>query len=242
MKSPITGAIIAIAFFCGCGHHSEGLAQIKSSAHGVAIVESSGGKQVAGIGSVLEQPVVVQVNDKDGNAVVGAPVHFSGPAGTMFKPVEGITDSSGQFATTVSMGGAAGRYRLTASTWDAAGKRIEVQVEEVALGYQQILGRELNEQYCARCHDAESTALRVSNHDNLTANAHSFSEGDTLNKLSDAELTDLISHGGAALGRSAEMPPWGYTLTKSDIAALVSYIRAVSDPPYQTRGVVYAQK
>jgi len=44
------------------------------------------------------------------------------------------------------------------------------------------------------------------------------------------------------LNKSAEMPPWGYTLSKSDIAALVSYIRAVADPPYESGGLVYAQK
>lgn len=242
MNSRITCAIFATALLVGCSHRSSSTEQPKATAYGAAIVESSGGKQVAGIGSPLDQPIVVQVNDKDGNAVVGAPVRFNGPAGTTFTQSEGVTDSSGQFTTIASLGGAAGRYRLTASTWDSSGKRIDLQVEEVALGYQQMLGRELNEQYCARCHDSESTALRVSNHDNLTANAHPFTEGETLNKLSDADLTDLITHGGAALGRSAEMPPWGYTLTKSDIAALVSYIRAVSDPPYQTKGVVYAQK
>ena len=59
---------------------------------------------------------------------------------------------------------------------------------------------------------------------------------------SDAELIAIISHGGPALNKSAEMPPWGYTLSKSDIAALVSYIRAVADPPYEAGGVVYAQR
>jgi len=31
-------------------------------------------------------------------------------------------------------------------------------------------------------------------------------------------------------------------LNKSDIAALAAYIRAVADPPYQSREVVYAQR
>ncbi|HKR30357.1 MAG TPA: cytochrome c, partial [Terriglobales bacterium] len=69
-----------------------------------------------------------------------------------------------------------------------------------------------------------------------------FTEGDALNKISDADLTAIITHGGAALNKSAEMPPYGYTLSKSDIQALLAYIRAVSDPPYPKKGVVYAQK
>ena len=38
------------------------------------------------------------------------------------------------------------------------------------------------------------------------------------------------------------MPPYGYTLSKTEIQALISYIRLVSDPPYQASGMVYAQK
>jgi hypothetical protein len=242
MKMRVIYAFVAAILLVGCARKSKAPAMPQATAYGTAIVESSGGRQVAGIGSRLDQPVVVQVNDKDGNAVVGAPVLVTGPAGVTFAPAEGLTDSSGQFTTGISLGGSAGRYRVTASTRDSSGKRIDVQIEELALGYQQMLGQQLNDRYCARCHNPESTAQRVSNHDNLTANAHPFSDGDTLNKLSDADLTNLIAHGGAALGRAAEMPPWGYTLSKADIAALISYIRAVSDPPYQTKGLVYAQK
>jgi mono/diheme cytochrome c family protein len=115
-------------------------------------------------------------------------------------------------------------------------------LDEIALGYQQTLGAQLNAQYCIRCHDPESTPLRVSNMDNLSAKPHAFTDGDTLNKISDADLLAIISHGGPALNKSAEMPPWGYTLSKSNIAALAAYIRAVADPPYQAGGLVYAQK
>jgi mono/diheme cytochrome c family protein len=37
------------------------------------------------------------------------------------------------------------------------------------------------------------------------------------------------------------MPAWGNTLSKSDIEALISYIRAVSDPPSFEAGPVYAK-
>jgi mono/diheme cytochrome c family protein len=169
-------------------------------------------------------------------------VYFSGPAGVSFAPVSALTDSSGQVTTNVALGQQGGRYKLTASTRDSSGKDIKLQIEEIALGYQQTVGFQLNTQYCIRCHDPESTPLRVSNMDNLSTKPHAFTEGDTLNKMSDADLVAIISHGGAALNKSAEMPPWGYTLSKSDIAALVSYIRAVADPPYEAGGLVYAQK
>ena len=61
-------------------------------------------------------------------------------------------------------------------------------------------------------------------------------------EMSDADLTAIISHGGPALNKSPEMPSFGYALSKSDIQALISYIRAVADPPYRSAGVVYAKK
>ena len=59
--------------------------------------------------------------------------------------------------------------------------------------------------------------------------------------MSDADLASIISHGGPALNRSPEMPPYGYTLSKSDISALMAYIRAVADPPFRSKGAVYAK-
>jgi hypothetical protein len=181
------------------------------------------------------------VNDEQGNPVTGALVDFTGPAGVSFDPSNGLTDSSGQVTTNVSLGGMAGRYQIIASTFDKSHKKVGLKIEEIALSYQQTLGILLNEKYCERCHNPESTVERVSNYDNLEVKPHSFTEGDTLNKMSDADLTAIITHGGPALNKSALMPAWGNTLSKSDIEALISYIRAVSDPPSREAGPVYAQ-
>ena len=211
------------------------------TAFGAAIVESSGGKQIAQAGTALSQPVVVQINDERGTAVAGALVEFSAAPGVAFDPAYGLTDSSGQVTTNVTLGGMAGRYQLTASTTDKSRKNVAQTIEEIALGYQQTLGRQLNDQYCERCHNPESTVERVSNFDNLEIKPHPFTEGDTLNKIGDADLTAIISHGGPALNKSALMPAWGNTISKSDIQALISYIRAVSDPPNRNAGPMYAK-
>ena len=224
-----------------CSRREESTPLPKPKAFGAAIAESSGGKQTAQTGSLLPQPVVVQVNDEQGTAVAGALVEFAAAPGVTFDPPNGLTDSSGQVTTNVSLGGMAGRYQIVASTTDRSHKKVELKIEEIALGYQQTLGRHLNDQYCERCHNPESTVERVSNYDNLEVKPHPFTEGDTLNKISDADLTAIISHGGPALNKSALMPPWGNTLRKSDIEALISYIRAVSDPPSLEAGPVYAK-
>jgi mono/diheme cytochrome c family protein len=236
-------ALVALWFviLIGCSRQPVKPAAPAATAYGTAIAEVSGGKQIGPAGTVLDQPVVVQVNDAQGNGVTGALVEVHAPSGVMLDPAAGLTDSSGQFTIKVTLGGTAGRYQLTASTRDKGGKSYELKLEEIALDYQQVLGRQINQQYCSRCHDPESTPERVSNMDNLATKPHAFTDGETLNKISDADLTAIISHGGAALNKSAEMPPYGYTLSKTDIQALLSYIRAVADPPYPTKGVVYAK-
>jgi mono/diheme cytochrome c family protein len=224
-----------------CSHKSASPPALKPTGVGAAIVESSGGKQFAQTGSLLSQPVVVQVNDAQGAAVAGALVEFSAAPNVSFDPPSALSDSSGQVTTNVSLGGMAGRYQITAFTFDKSHKKVEVKLEEIALGYQQTLGRRLNDQYCDRCHNSESTAERVSNYDNLEVKPHPFSEGDTLNKLSDADLIAIITNGGPALQKSALMPAWGNTLSKSEVQALITYIRAVSDPPSRNSGPLYSQ-
>jgi mono/diheme cytochrome c family protein len=231
----------ALCLGLGCARKSV-LADGPVHAFGAALVESSGGKQISTTGAVLPQPLVVQVNDDQGNGVAGAAVTFAGPDGVTFDPASGISDSSGQVTTNVTLGGMAGRYQLVASTTTKTQKKVDLKVEEIALDYQRALGRLIDAKYCARCHDPESTPERVSNYDNLEVKPHAFTEGDVLNKINDADLDAIISHGGLALNRSPLMPPYGYTLSKSEIQALIAYIRIISDPPYQTPGMVYAQK
>ena len=240
MKAHVVFFVGLVLLGTSCSRKGASTPALKATGVGSAIVESSGGKQLAQTGDLLPQPVVVQVNDEQGAAVAGAQVEFSAGPGVAFDPTSALTDSSGQVTTNVSLGGSAGRYQITASTFDKAHKRVELKLEEIALGYQQTLGRRLNDQYCDRCHNSESTAERVSNFDNLEVKPHPFSEGETLNKMTDSDLTAIITNGGPALQKSALMPAWGNTLSKSDIQALIAYIRAVSDPPSKDGGPLYS--
>lgn len=234
---------LAVVASVGCSRRSGASYSLpKPAAYGAAVVESSGGKQTTAVGTQLPLPVVVQVNDEQGNAVTGALVVLRGPNGVFLDPAAGLTDSSGQFTSNVSLGTIPGRYQLTATTTTKAGKSVDLKLEEIGLGYQEMLGSELNDQYCARCHNQESSPQRVSNYDNLEVKPHPFTEGDTLNKMSDADLVAIISHGGPALNKSPLMAPYGYTLSKSEMQALIAYIRMVSDPPYGAPGIVYLQK
>jgi mono/diheme cytochrome c family protein len=233
-------AMIFSALLVGCSHRQNPTPKSAPAPVGTTLTISSGDKQIGTIGALLDDPLVIQASDAQGNGLAGVQIHLEAANGVRFDPQTGVTDASGQLSTQVTLGGASGRYKVRAIALNAAGKQIEAAADAVSLGYEHTLGRELDARYCSRCHDSESTPERVSNYDNLVAKPHAFSDGDTLNRLSDAEIELIISHGGPALNRSAEMPAYGFTLTKNDLRALISYIRAVSDPPYHATGVVYA--
>jgi mono/diheme cytochrome c family protein len=243
MRSALAGISAMLLVVAGsCSRRVAEPAAKPPTATPAAIVEVSGGKQVSTIGTPLDQPLVVQVNNSQGAPVAGALIRFRSANGVVFQPSSGVSGADGQFTFAVTLGGLSGRYQIAISTQGAGGKMIETRIEELALGFQENQGRELSDFYCARCHDSESTPERVSNHDNLNAQPHSFSDGAFLNKMSDADIMAIVQHGGPALGKSAEMPPYEPTLNKTDIAALVAYIRAVADPPYQSREALYAKR
>ena len=241
MKRLVTvSALLALLMANACSKRASTAPERQAKAFGAAVAVISGDKQMAGVGSQLEQPLVVQINDAKGTAVSGALVRFSGPAGMAFTPDHALSGSDGQVSTTVTLGSVHGRYQIKASTRDQSGKSNGIGIDEVALGYQETLGRMLSETHCVRCHENESTAERVSNHDNLSAAPHSLSDGSVVNKMTDANLAAIIGHGGTALGKSPEMPPYAGTLNKAEIDALIALIRAIADPPYRPQGVLYA--
>ena len=231
--------IFALALLLGGCRHSSTQTP-KAAAYGTQIVEVSGGKQLTQVGSPLPQPLVLQVNGADGNPVTGALVTLHGE-GVQFTPAQALTDSSGQVTVAAQLGYNPGDYQVTADTPKSSGGAASLSLREIALGYEQTVGKMVNDKYCIRCHDPESTPERVSNLDNLSPAPHQFTDGATLNRIADADLTNMIAHGGPALGKSPQMPAYGATLKPAEIKAMLSYIRTIADPPYQTPGVKYGK-
>jgi mono/diheme cytochrome c family protein len=235
LRLVLLGSAVLLA---GCRHAAP--PSLKPAAYGTQITEVSGGNQLAQVGSTLPQPLVLQVNGADGNPVTGALVMLSGD-GVQFTPSQVLTDSNGQATVAAQLGYSPGDYRLIAETPKSSGGSASLTLRGIALGYEQIVGKTVNDQYCIRCHDPESTPERVSNLDNLSPAPHQFTDGATLNRISDADLTNMIAHGGPALGKSPQMPAYAATLKPAEIKAILSYIRTVADPPYQTPGVKYGK-
>jgi mono/diheme cytochrome c family protein len=103
----------------------------------------------------------------------------------------------------------------------------------IPLTYQETQGKRIYNSTCVWCH-ADATPAGPSNRMNLTPTTPPLlNDGAALNSLSDEFLQNIITLGGSAMGKSPMMPPWGRTLTQDDIRAVIAYIRAIAQPPYQ---------
>ncbi len=88
------------------------------------------------------------------------------------------------------------------------------------------LGRITFTHYCRTCH-GESGAGDGFNAYNLDPHPRDLSDPEFQKKKTDAELADAIRRGGAGVGLSALMPPWGHTLSDRQIGDLVLYLRTL---------------
>jgi len=102
----------------------------------------------------------------------------------------------------------------------------------IPLNYQQAQGKRVFYQYCVWCH-ADATPAGPSNRSNLNPMPPLANDGAVFNPLSDDLLRNTITLGGSAVGKSALMPSWGKTLKSDDVDAVITFYRAVAQPPYQ---------
>lgn len=98
------------------------------------------------------------------------------------------------------------------------------------LKYELRLGRDIYRHYCMTCH-GEGGAGDGFNAFNLDPHPRDYSDPAFQKKKTDAELADAIRRGGAGVGLSALMPPWGHTLSDAQINQVVLYIRTLELKP-----------
>ena len=95
--------------------------------------------------------------------------------------------------------------------------------------YELRLGKALFRHYCQTCH-GETGAGDGFNAYNLDPRPKDFSDPAFQKHKSDADLADAIRRGGAGVGLSRLMPPWGHTLTARQVDELIQYLRALAKP------------
>jgi len=95
------------------------------------------------------------------------------------------------------------------------------------ISYELRLGRANYQHYCQTCH-GETGAGDGFNAFNLDPRPRDLSDAAFQKKKTDADLTDAVQRGGAGVGLSSMMPPWGRTLSKQQVEQLVLYLRSLA--------------
>ena len=93
-------------------------------------------------------------------------------------------------------------------------------------------GKKLYTTYCSSCHGetGKGDGMAASS---LPVKPADHTSGATMNSLNDKFLMDIVSRGGAAVGKSSFMPSWSGALNEKQIRDIVAYIRTLAVPPYR---------
>lgn len=94
------------------------------------------------------------------------------------------------------------------------------------LGYNAREGRALYRHYCLNCHGDEGRGDGFNAY-NLDPKPQSLADSTFQSRHSDSDLVTAIRSGGAAVGGSNQMPPWGRTFNDRQISNLVEYLRTL---------------
>ncbi|MPZ75674.1 MAG: c-type cytochrome [Deltaproteobacteria bacterium] len=96
-------------------------------------------------------------------------------------------------------------------------------------------GQKLYSTHCSACHGeggkgdgpaGKSLPIKPADH----------TDGKLMNSFSDKFLSEIISKGGVAVGKSPFMPSWGGVLKENQLRDLVAYLRSIANPPYKASG------
>ena len=92
--------------------------------------------------------------------------------------------------------------------------------------YELQIGKQVFQTYCAGCH---GDAGQGDGFNSFSLDPHPRDLGDPAfqKSKSNADLADAIRRGGAGVGLSSLMPPWGRTLDAKRVDAVVLYVRSL---------------
>ena len=79
--------------------------------------------------------------------------------------------------------------------------------------------------YCAQCHGLGGKGDGPNVTKDFPVSPRNFTNATEMNKLTDADIKNVILDGGPAASKSPMMPPWSKTLTEVEVDALVQHLR-----------------
>ena len=92
--------------------------------------------------------------------------------------------------------------------------------------YELEVGKKTFDWYCAGCHGATGAGDGF-NAFNLDPHPRDLSDPAFQKTKTNDDLADVVRRGGAGVGLSALMPPWGHTLNPRQVDAVVVYLRTL---------------
>jgi mono/diheme cytochrome c family protein len=84
-------------------------------------------------------------------------------------------------------------------------------------------GEVLYQRYCSGCHGADGRGGGKG----FMPHVGALTRKGYIDLIDDASLAMVITEGGEAMGKSGFMPSWKETLSKNDIADVITYIRTL---------------
>ena len=85
--------------------------------------------------------------------------------------------------------------------------------------------KQLFDFYCAQCHGLTGKGDGPNVTKDFATDPRNFTDAAEMDKLSDADIKNVILDGGPSASKSELMPPWGKTLTTAEVDQLVKYLR-----------------
>ncbi|MDP6175938.1 MAG: cytochrome c, partial [Rhodospirillales bacterium] len=79
--------------------------------------------------------------------------------------------------------------------------------------------------YCAQCHGLAGKGKGPNVTKDFPVSPRDFTNAAEMNKLSDADMKNVVLDGGPAASKSPMMPPWSKTLTGADVDGLIKHLR-----------------
>jgi mono/diheme cytochrome c family protein len=86
-------------------------------------------------------------------------------------------------------------------------------------------GEQLFKFYCTQCHGLQGKGDGPNVTKDFPVDPRDFTETAEMDKLSDADIKNVVLDGGPVADKSPMMPPWGKTLTDADVDALIKHLR-----------------
>ncbi len=101
---------------------------------------------------------------------------------------------------------------------------------EAEPSYEVRMGKQVFVHYCQTCH-GETGGGDGFNAFNLDPHPRDLSDPAFQDKKSDADLRETVRRGGAGVGLSPLMPPWGRTLSAREVEQVLLYVRSLKRAP-----------